>query len=37
VAFGDVGLFGFWSMMFFLSVLTVGFAYEWRKGALDWD
>ena len=37
VAFGDVGLFGFWSMMFFLAVLTVGFAYEWRQGALDWD
>ena len=36
-AFGDVGLFGFWSMMFFLAVLTVGCAYEWRKGALDWD
>ncbi|NBR51080.1 MAG: NADH-quinone oxidoreductase subunit A, partial [Alphaproteobacteria bacterium] len=27
----------FWSMMFFLAVLTIGFAYEWRKGALDWD
>ncbi len=37
VAFGELGLFGFWSMMFFLSVLTVGFVYEWRKGALDWD
>ena len=37
VALGDVGVFGFWSMMFFLAVLTVGFAYEWRKGALDWD
>ncbi len=37
VAFGDVGLFGFWSMMFFLGVLTVGFIYEWRKGALEWD
>ncbi len=37
VAFGEVGLFGFWSMMFFLAVLTVGFAYEWRKGALDWN
>ena len=37
VAFGEVGLFGFWSMMFFLGVLTIGFAYEWRKGALDWD
>lgn len=29
-------LLGFWSMMFFLFVLTVGFIYEWRKGALDW-
>ncbi len=37
VAFSEVGLFGFWSMMFFLGVLTVGFAYEWKKGALDWD
>ena len=37
VAFGDVGVFGFWSMMFFLAVLTIGFAYEWKKGALDWD
>lgn len=37
VAFGDLGWFGFWSMMIFLGVLTVGFAYEWRKGALEWD
>ncbi len=37
VAFDAVGLFGFWSVMFFLLVLTVGFAYEWRKGALDWN
>jgi NADH-quinone oxidoreductase subunit A len=37
VAFGQVGLFGFWSMMVFLAVLTVGFIYEWRKGALEWD
>jgi NADH-quinone oxidoreductase subunit A len=37
VAFGDIGLFGFWSMMVFLTVLTVGFIYEWRKGALEWD
>ena len=37
VAFKDVGLFGFWSMMIFLGVLTVGFIYEWRKGALEWD
>ncbi|MBM3640916.1 MAG: NADH-quinone oxidoreductase subunit A, partial [Alphaproteobacteria bacterium] len=29
--------FGFWSMMVFLGVLTVGFVYEWRKGALEWD
>src|SRR6202140_5510165 len=37
VAFGQLGAFGFWSMMVFLAVLTVGFAYEWKKGALEWD
>ena len=37
VAFKQVGLFGFWSMMVFLAVLTIGFAYEWRKGALEWE
>ena len=37
VAFQDVGLFGFWSMMVFLAVLTIGFAYEWKKGALEWE
>ncbi|TCT11282.1 NADH dehydrogenase subunit A [Tepidamorphus gemmatus] len=37
VAFGELGWFGFWSMMIFLAVLTVGFVYEWRKGALEWD
>ena len=37
VAFGTLGWFGFWSMMIFLGVLTVGFVYEWRKGALEWD
>ena len=37
VAFNDLGPFGFWSMMVFLGVLTVGFIYEWRKGALEWD
>ena len=37
VAFREVGAFGFWSMMIFLGVLTVGFIYEWRKGALEWD
>jgi len=37
VAFGDLGLYGYRSMMVFLGVLTVGFIYEWRKGALEWD
>jgi NADH-quinone oxidoreductase subunit A len=37
VALQDVGTFGFWSMMIFLAVLTIGFVYEWRKGALEWD
>ena len=37
VAFKDIGDVGFWSMMVFLAVLTVGFAYEWKKGALEWE
>jgi NADH-quinone oxidoreductase subunit A len=37
VAFGKLGATGFWSMLVFLAVLTVGFAYEWKKGALEWD
>jgi NADH-quinone oxidoreductase subunit A len=37
VSLGDIGMFGFWSMIVFLGVLTVGFAYEWRKGALEWE
>ena len=37
VAFEKVGAFGFWSMMVFLAILTIGFVYEWRKGALEWD
>ena len=37
VAFHDVGAFGFWSMILFLVVLTIGFIYEWNKGALEWD
>lgn len=37
IAFKEVGLFGFWSMMTFLGVLTIGFVYEWKKGALEWD
>ena len=37
VALGKIGVFGYWSMMIFLGVLTVGFVYEWRKGALEWE
>jgi NADH-quinone oxidoreductase subunit A len=37
VAFKELGVFGFWSMMVFLAVLTIGFIYEWKKGALEWD
>ena len=37
VAFKDVSMTGFWSMMAFLGVLTAGFAYEWKKGALEWQ
>ena len=37
VSLGEIGLFGFWSMMCFLGVLTIGFIYEWKKGALDWE
>ena len=36
VTLKENGLFGFWSMMVFLGVLTIGFIYEWRKGALEW-
>ena len=37
VSLGKIGFYGFWSMIVFLGVLTVGFVYEWRKGALDWE
>ena len=37
VSLGSLGSLGFWSMMIFLFVLTIGFIYEWKKGALDWD
>ena len=37
ISLGYLGVFGFWSMMVFLGVLTVGFVYEWKKGALDWE
>ena len=37
VALGDIGVFGFWSMIIFLGILTIGFVYEWKKGALEWE
>jgi NADH-quinone oxidoreductase subunit A len=37
VSLGRIGLFGFWSMVAFLGVLTIGFIYEWKKGALEWE
>ena len=37
VSLGTIGLFGFWSMVVFLGILTVGFIYEWKKGALEWE
>lgn len=36
VSLGKIGVYGFWSMMTFLSFLTVGFIYEWKRGALEW-
>ena len=37
ISLGKIGIFGFVSMMIFLSILTIGFIYEWKKGALDWE
>lgn len=37
VSLGKIGIFGFWSMVTFLVVLTIGFIYEWKKGALEWE
>ena len=37
ISLGKIGIFGFVSMMIFLFILTVGFIYEWKKGALDWE
>ena len=37
ISLGTTGVFAFWSMMVFLGVLTVGFIYEWKKGALEWE
>ncbi len=34
---GAIGMFGFWSMIVFLGILTIGFIYEWKKGALEWE
>jgi NADH-quinone oxidoreductase subunit A len=37
VVLPEIGIFGFWSMMVFLAILVIGFAYEWKKGALEWE
>ncbi len=37
ITLGEIGYFGFWSMVLFLGILTVGFVYEWKKGALEWE
>ena len=37
VSLKEIGAAGFWAMMLFLAILVVGFAYEWKKGALDWE
>ncbi|MBF0560664.1 MAG: NADH-quinone oxidoreductase subunit A [Alphaproteobacteria bacterium] len=37
ITLGKIGMFGFWSMMVFLIILTIGFIYEWKKGALEWE
>ncbi len=37
VVLEDIGWFGFWAMMMFLGILVIGFIYEWKKGALEWE
>lgn len=37
ITLSKIGAIGFWSMMFFLGILTIGFVYEWKKGALEWE
>ena len=37
IVLDEIGLFGFWAMMLFLAILVIGFIYEWKKGALEWD
>ena len=37
ISLGNIGALGYWSMMTFLGILTIGFIYEWKKGALEWE
>ena len=37
ISLSGIGILGFWSMMVFLGILTIGFIYEWKKGALEWE
>ncbi len=37
IVLDEIGVFGFWAMMLFLTILVVGFIYEWKKGALEWE
>ena len=37
IVLDEIGIFGFWSMMLFLGILVIGFIYEWKKGALEWE
>ena len=37
ISLSGIGILGFWSMMIFLGILTIGFIYEWKKGALEWE
>lgn len=37
IVLDSIGVFGFWAMMIFLGILVVGFVYEWKKGALEWE
>ena len=37
IALSEIGVFGFWSMVIFLGILTIGFVYEWKKGGLEWE
>ena len=37
ISLGNIGPIGFWSMIIFLGILTIGFIYEWKKGALEWE